>query len=253
MTLSVQVSPAACPVLFVDASLQGVQIALIDASGVGRVLWQGAHSENKGALEQVSRLVAAGLAAVGMVASDLVGLAVGVGPGSFTGIKVALAFVYGLRSGLDPTLPLLGVSSLEAAARALAVGCGGDILVALPATKTHGFIASSGPSGHQAARLIDGEAPQPLGRAVGGRQIYITGAWPLLAAVATAAGEAAKEWTVAQLAAAALPELVREISAAWPHGFARELPAPRYLRLSTAEERLLAEASALGPQQKDLL
>jgi len=252
VTLSVQVRPAACPILFVDASLQGVQIALIDASSSGRVLWQATHGENKGALEQVSRLVAAGLAAVGIVASDLLGLVVGVGPGSFTGIKVALAFVYGLRSGLDSALPLLGVSSLEAAARALAVGSGGDILIALPATKTHGFVASSGPSGHQAARLVDAECPRPLGQTVRGRQIYITGAWPLLAAAAAAEGEAITEWTVAQLAAAALPELVREITAAWPHGFGQELPAPRYLRLSTAEERLLAEASALGPQQKDL-
>ena len=249
MTSFVHGAGVARPVLFVDASLQGVQIALVDPLGpaAGRVLWQGAHGDNKGAL------VHEGLQAVGITASDLVGLAVGVGPGSFTGIKVALAFVYGLRSGVASSLPVLGVSSLEAAARALAAVTGAEVLVALPATRTHGFVAGSGPSGHQAARLIDAEAPKPLGLSLAASRVYITGSWPLLGdAVAAAGATTPSALTIEQLAAAALPELVKDIVAAWPHGFLQELPAPRYLRLSTAEERLRSDQQAATPQPKDL-
>jgi len=255
VTSSVHGAGVARPVLFVDASLQGVQIALVDPLGPApsRVLWQGAHGDNKGALEQVSRLLHEGLQAVGIAASDLVGLAVGVGPGSFTGIKVALAFVYGLRSGVARSLPVLGVSSLEAAARALAAATGTAVQVALPATRTHGFVAGSSPFGHQAARLIDVEAPEPLGPSLAASRVYITGSWPLLGDVVAAAGaKTPSVLTIEQLAAAALPELVKDIVAAWPDGFLQELPAPRYLRLSTAEERLLSEQQAATPQQKDL-
>ena len=67
-----------------------------------------------GAVEEL--LVAAGLSQ-----GDLGRIAVGTGPGSFTGIRIGLAAARGLAFALD--LPVAGVSTLDA----LAAGAPGDI------------------------------------------------------------------------------------------------------------------------------
>ena len=52
--------------------------------------------------------------------SKIDGLAVGLGPGSFTGLRIAMATIKGLATAMNK--PLLGVSTLDA----LALNCSGD-------------------------------------------------------------------------------------------------------------------------------
>jgi len=66
----------------------------------------------RGHQERLADLVAETLAEAGLAFSDLHRIAVTVGPGSFTGLRVGLAFAKGLGAALG--LPVIGVGTLEA-------------------------------------------------------------------------------------------------------------------------------------------
>src|SRR5207244_11681605 len=69
---------------------------------------EGAHA--KWLVPTIDRVLASG----GVTLADLKGLAVSIGPGSFTGLRVGLATMMGLR--LVTGLPLAAVPTLEAMA-----------------------------------------------------------------------------------------------------------------------------------------
>lgn len=66
--------------------------------------------------EQLSTIAERAVAAAEISYGDVTKVVVGTGPGSFTGLRIAMSFAKGLAWSLK--VPLLGVSSFEAAARA---------------------------------------------------------------------------------------------------------------------------------------
>ena len=102
------------PILGIDTGLQVSAVAIISNGQVMAERSTSASSHCAGLPGQVAEL----LKFAGLSLSDLRGFAVGLGPGSYTGLRVGLSYVKGLAAVL--AIPVAGVSGLEALANAAA-------------------------------------------------------------------------------------------------------------------------------------
>ncbi|MBM4460259.1 MAG: tRNA (adenosine(37)-N6)-threonylcarbamoyltransferase complex dimerization subunit type 1 TsaB [Chloroflexi bacterium] len=98
--------------LALDTSTRLAGVALYDGDRglLAEYNWQSANQHTVELMPQVAQMAAR----AGVMPADLRGVAVALGPGSFTGLRVALAAAKGLA--LAQGLPLLGVSTLDAVA-----------------------------------------------------------------------------------------------------------------------------------------
>ncbi len=100
-------------ILAVDTSCDAVSVCLYD-SVAKRILSESSEAMLRGHVEVLAPLVQQALSNAKRDASDLQRVAVTVGPGSFTGIRVGLAFCFAIGLALD--IPVVGISTLVALA-----------------------------------------------------------------------------------------------------------------------------------------
>jgi tRNA threonylcarbamoyladenosine biosynthesis protein TsaB len=103
--------------------------------------------------EQLAPLIESALAGAGIVRQDLTALAVGVGPGPFTGLRVGLVTARTLAFVLE--LPVYGVCTLDVVALEAALGpapVGTDFTVATDARRKEVYLATYDDQG----RRLDG-------------------------------------------------------------------------------------------------
>jgi tRNA threonylcarbamoyladenosine biosynthesis protein TsaB len=107
--------PWICPVLTlaIDCSARFCAVALYDAGG-DRILASASPDIGRGHAEQLPAVLQSVLADAGADLSRVGRIGVTIGPGSFAGIRVGVAFARGLALALD--IPAVGVGSLEAIA-----------------------------------------------------------------------------------------------------------------------------------------
>jgi len=98
-----------------DTTLGACSAAVLDGE---QVLASGSEPMQRGHQERLAPLVAEIMLAAGVAFSALDRIGVTVGPGSFTGLRVGLAFAKGLALALE--IPCIGVGALEALAAGLA-------------------------------------------------------------------------------------------------------------------------------------
>ncbi|WP_162409728.1 tRNA (adenosine(37)-N6)-threonylcarbamoyltransferase complex dimerization subunit type 1 TsaB [Acuticoccus sediminis] len=115
--------------LAIDTALAHCQAALIDEAG-HVAAYAGAPAQ--GDAEAIVDHVAAVLAEAGASFDDVARVAVTVGPGSFTGVRVGVAYAKGVAFARQ--IPAVGVTTLEAMAHM----AGGSVLAAIDAR--HGAV-----------------------------------------------------------------------------------------------------------------
>jgi len=124
------------PILALDASSAACSVALV--RGGQTLAWREAPMD-RGHAEALMPLVMVALGEAGLAFGDLAKIAVGVGPGSFTGIRIALAAARGI--GLAARRPVVGIDSFNAVAAAIPPGeiAGRSLLVVIESKRTELF------------------------------------------------------------------------------------------------------------------
>lgn len=173
----------------------------------GRTLAARSEAMQRGHQERLGDLVQATLSEARLGTAPLDRIAVTVGPGSFTGVRVGLAFAKGL--GLALERPLVGVGILEA----LAADEAGEVVaaaVAAPHAQVYLQLFSQGRALMSPDCLPLDTAAARLAELAAGRQLALVGSGaPELLPAAPSARVAERQTpdpsTVARLAAAASP------------------------------------------------
>jgi tRNA threonylcarbamoyladenosine biosynthesis protein TsaB len=131
------------------------------------------------------------LAEAGWSPRQLERIAVGTGPGSFTGLRVGIAFAQGLGEGLG--IPLVGVSSLQAMAAAVSAQDRRLRVPLLDARRGEFFVAAYAPDGSEllpAQIARDARAVEQLVAELPAAALLIGAAWdPLATALPHQRGE----------------------------------------------------------------
>jgi tRNA threonylcarbamoyladenosine biosynthesis protein TsaB len=126
------------------------QAALIDH---GAVRFNRSEPMHRGHQERLASMLAEAMAEAGAAFAEIDRIGVTVGPGSFTGLRVGLAFAKGLAIALG--VPCVGVGVLEA----LAASADGRVLAAIDARRDQAYLqlfdAGRPLSGPEAVLLVD--------------------------------------------------------------------------------------------------
>jgi tRNA threonylcarbamoyladenosine biosynthesis protein TsaB len=129
-------------VLGIETSSVRGSIALIEGD---RTLVVASHERENSHDASIQPLIERALADAGWSARELDRIAVGTGPGSFTGLRVGIALAQGISEGL--AIPLVGVSSLAAMAHAAPDSSPRTRVPVLDARRGELFLAAYSPDG----------------------------------------------------------------------------------------------------------
>jgi len=211
----------------------------------GAVAAHRARAMPRGQSEALLPMIQEAMAAAGMAFGDLDLLAVTVGPGAFTGLRIGLAAARGMA--LAAGLPCLGVTTMEAVAEAVPEEERGDgpVLIALDAKRADLYAQAFGPEGAPLAApaaVLPEDLPDLLPPGAAAATVAGDAAGPALEALAAAgiAGRASS--------APGVPDAARIAALAarrWRPG--TELPAPAPLYLRPPDVTLSANGGRLRP------
>jgi len=160
-------------VLGIETSSRRGSVALWED---GRPVASLAHEQPHAHAEQMLPLVKSVLAEAGWDRQSLDRVAAGIGPGSFTGLRVGIALAQGIALGLER--PLVGVPSLQSMARAVPTAIPGPRCAVVDARRGEVFCALYASQGAE----LGGALALPRGAALirieglsGGEDVLLVG------------------------------------------------------------------------------
>ena len=132
--------------LILDTAADWLTVALIDrASGV--LLADRSRVVGLGHAESLFPEIEAGLSDAGLMVEDIEGVAVAIGPGSFTGVRIAISAANGFAQATG--CPVRGVSVHDAIAATVKDEIGGPFVVALDARRNAVYAARYAANGER--------------------------------------------------------------------------------------------------------
>jgi len=221
-------------VILIDTSIQGAALGVADLE-TGRLMAWVYHDTNMGAAQRLPELLHQVLQKAQLPLSAIDAVAVSHGPGSFTGIKVGLAFAQGLVAGMQTQPRIWSCSGLGAGAVYIARQMSQEVAIFLPQTKTKGCVVKATADDHdiEVADLDDGASDRLI---LLGESSFAATPWPALEAKFEAKGR--KLVGISLLPEPLLYGMAEQARQAWPDQFKMTMPQALYLRPSTVEEKL---------------
>lgn len=208
--------------LALDTALQRCSVAILrDAEP----LYVAIEDRDRGHAERIAPMVAGALAEAAVSAAELSRIGVVVGPGGFTGVRVALAFARAM--GLATEAGVVGVTSLEALAFAgdESVGAIAPVIDARRG-QVYAGLYHAGEALLAPFVATPVEARDQIGEALGGRDVSVMGSGAALV-------DPQGEWRRATGDAQIDPVVIARLAAAAPDP--ETMPAPLYLRAPDAK------------------
>lgn len=253
--------------LLIDTTIVGVTMGIVLADQSTSSLCkdrpisiaaQEGHYDNAGSIATISILADLCLRKASLHPADVHGIVISTGPGSFTGIKIGLAFAQGWACGLEHTPTWMGVSALEHAVNFRTSDSA--LTLFLPATRTHGFVVQKVAGSTKPARLIDVSSwdqnnsrfshdPMVLSAS---DNVEIVGTWPLLEKTLQGREINFLNQSPKDVSRNAFLSMATHAVMNWPKAFSSTIPGPNYLRLSTAEEQLAQRAALVRRHEETL-
>ncbi len=203
--------------LIIDTALGACTAVAADGA---RVVAAKTEDMARGHQERLGGMVRAAMTSAGWSFEDLDRIAVTTGPGSFTGLRVGLAFAQGLGLALDR--PVTGLSTLEALARDAQAAPGEAVWALIDARRGQVYgqrFVDHGPTEDPAALAVEDAAAHIAGE-TGGVTLVGSGASLIPPTAAIAIDRAAPS-----------PEALARLAADQPEGEAK----PLYLRAPDAK------------------
>ncbi len=141
-------------VLVIDTALGLCTTGVFDVDGdAARELGLRSEAMSKGHSERLAGFARDAVAASGGGFADIDRIGVTVGPGSFTGLRVGMAFALGLGAALDR--PVIGLSSLDALAASAGTGPVVALIDARRGQVYARFYSEGGPAGPAEALSLE--------------------------------------------------------------------------------------------------
>ena len=224
----------AMQILALDTSTAWLSVAIYDGQSVSALR----ERAGNGASERLLPLVEQLLANAQVSLSQLIGVAYGAGPGSFTGVRIACGVAQGLAFGSD--LPVYGVSSLAAVAHGAFRARGWQrVLACLDARMQEVYVATYARDDNGWARIGDAKVQKPT-------EVVLpeSGTWRGAGDGFAAYPSLSSQLDLLDVDAALFPDAEAVAECAWPHlvkgeGRAAFEAQPIYVRhrvaLTTAE------------------
>jgi len=221
--------------LMVDTTLSGVALGLSDLTSgefIGSQRDEDLLGGSKALTEKFKKLTSIHQVSV----KDINYVCVSTGPGSFTGIKVGLAFVYGLLRGMSDDALVLPVSSLGLIAKNLSTQLG-EVAVFLPATKVRGALALAS---NDEQKTLDIEVNSTdLMNSLHGRTVVLLRPWLALQSELEKYSIQYELYETKLVMEEAIKTMAAKAKHSYEEGeYTKKLPLPFYLRKSAAEEKL---------------
>jgi tRNA A37 threonylcarbamoyladenosine modification protein TsaB len=238
--------------LFIDGSVCGMALALAPLTDPGApALWQTVSEHHRGA-QKISLLIEEGLSSLGKSNSDIQYMVVSTGPGSFTGIKVALAWAYGFFAAHYPRVKIYGCSSLAEVLPALDTQADKSNILFFPSTRTFGFLCRKDEQTQQAVfelvNLLEKQGQERVQEFLNNPRCVFTYVEPWQELVNLFPSQSYNGLPLAHVAQLALEGLVAKAKSLPPSEFSLEVPQPMYLRKTSVEEKLSRKENSHDPQ-----